>query len=105
MKKKTKLRNLNETQATAHDGETERLLLENVRECVADVMEIVRAYKSTASGLSKVFESTLCTRRRREADEAIDVAQQRLEVIYTHMYTTVLITVGDVVAMWPKLFC
>lgn len=71
---------MNETQATAHDGETERLLLEDVRECVADVMEIVRAYKSTSSGLSKVFDSTLCTRRRMEAYEAIDVAQQRLEV-------------------------
>ena len=55
------------------------MLLEDVRECVADVMEIVRTYKST-SGVSKVFASGLCNRRRDETEEAIDAAQQRLEV-------------------------
>lgn len=66
-------------QATAHDGEAERVLLEDVNMSVVDMAEVVGSYKNRRA-LSKLFGSALCKRRKDEADAAIAAAVQRLEV-------------------------
>ena len=66
-------------QATAHDGEAERVLLEDVQECIAETVEIIQSYKNR-NMVSRAFASPLCKRRLREAEEAIMSAVQRLQV-------------------------
>ena len=66
-------------QATAHDGEAERVLLEDVQECVAEMVEIVQSYKNR-NMVSRAFMSPLCKQRLEEAGVAIMSAVQRLQV-------------------------
>lgn len=66
-------------QAKGRDGEAERVLLEDVQESIADMVQIMQSYKNK-NMVSKVFVSTLCKRRQEEAEAAINSAIQRLQV-------------------------
>lgn len=59
-------------------GEAERVLLEDVRESINDLVQLMITYRSK-NKLSKVVTSSLCKRRQEEAEAAIDMALSRLQ--------------------------
>ncbi|CAM9669528.1 unnamed protein product, partial [Laminaria digitata] len=59
--------------------EAERVLLEDVHESIADMVQIMQSYKNK-NMVSKVFVSTLCKRRQEEAEAAINSTVQRLQL-------------------------
>lgn len=66
-------------QAEETIGEAERVLLDDVRDSVGDLVAVMQAWKSK-NAISKVFTSTLCKRRQEEAEDAIKEAVSRLQV-------------------------
>lgn len=66
-------------QARGHDGEAERILLEDVQDSIVDMVQIMQSYKSK-NMVSKVFVSSLCKKRQEEAESNINAAVQRLQV-------------------------
>ena len=60
-------------------GEAERVLLEDVQESIADMVQIMQSYRNK-NMVSRVFVSTLCKRRQEEAEAAINSTVQRLQV-------------------------
>lgn len=54
-------------------------MLEDVRESVGDMAEILQCYESK-NAMFKVMASSMCRRRKGEAEAATNAAVQRLEV-------------------------
>ncbi|CAM9776414.1 unnamed protein product, partial [Ectocarpus sp. 12 AP-2014] len=61
------------------DDQAVRVLLEDVQDSIADLLQIIESYKSK-NALSKVFVSSLCKKRQEEAEVAINAAVQRLQL-------------------------
>ncbi|CAM9398006.1 unnamed protein product, partial [Ectocarpus fasciculatus] len=61
------------------DGQAVRVLLDDVQDSIADLLQIIESYKSK-NALSKVFVSSLCKKRQEEAEVAINAAVQRLQL-------------------------
>ena len=66
-------------QSNDTSGEAERILIQDVHDAIADLVELIKTYQSR-SALSKVLMSTLFKRRQEEADAIIDRATSRLHV-------------------------
>lgn len=60
-------------------GEADRFLIEDVRDAVADLVELIKTYRSK-NRMSQVIMSTLFKRRQEEADAVIDRAVSHLHV-------------------------
>lgn len=56
-----------------------RVLVEDVHDAIADVVELVKTYQSK-NKLSKILMSTLFKRRQEELDAVVDRAVVRLQV-------------------------
>lgn len=74
-------------QAQGVDPQAERILVENVQDCVRDMAQIMELFRSKNMA-SKVFASTLCKRRQAEAELAVSWAVHRLQV-YTCVHHVV----------------
>ncbi|CBN73941.1 Putative Leucine Rich Repeat Protein Kinase (Partial), partial [Ectocarpus siliculosus] len=61
------------------DDQAVRVLLDDVQDSIADLLQIIESYKSK-NALSKVFVSSLCKKRQEEAEVAINAAVQRLQL-------------------------
>ncbi|CAM9968731.1 unnamed protein product [Ectocarpus sp. 6 AP-2014] len=61
------------------DDQAVRVLLDDVQDSIADLLQIIESYKSK-NALSKVFVSSLCKKRQEEAEVAINTAVQRLQL-------------------------
>lgn len=71
------------SQGTEHDGDAERILLEDVQASIENMVEIMQSYRNRGA-LSKICTSALCKRRQDEAEMAIKSAAQYLEVSGLH---------------------
>lgn len=60
-------------------AEAERVLLDDVREAIEDLVEVIQTYKAK-NKFSKVLMSTLFKRRQEEAEAVIAMAISRLQV-------------------------
>lgn len=60
-------------------GEAERVLIEDVHDAIADLVEIIKTYKSK-NRITQVVMSTLFKRRLEEAEAVINTAIVRLHV-------------------------
>ncbi|CAM9401831.1 unnamed protein product, partial [Scytosiphon promiscuus] len=67
--------------ATAHDGQVERVLMEDVQESICEMSEIMQSYESRGCSAEEVSKSGLCDLRQGETEEAIASASQRLQLI------------------------
>ena len=67
------------TQGDRSYAESERVLLEEVRESIEDLVQIMKTYKSK-NKVSKVMMSTLFKKRQEEAEAVINMAIGRLQV-------------------------
>ena len=63
------------------------MLIDDVRDSVADMVDIVQTYKSKGR-LSQVMMSTLFKRRQDEAEAVIDAAVSRLHVSTSFRYNS-----------------
>ncbi|CAM9386314.1 unnamed protein product [Ectocarpus sp. 8 AP-2014] len=68
-----------EAKAGKGDSQAVHVLLDDVQDSIADLLQIIESYKSK-NALSKVFVSTLCKKRQEEAEVAINAAVQRLQL-------------------------
>ncbi|CAB1104612.1 unnamed protein product [Ectocarpus sp. CCAP 1310/34] len=57
------------------DGQAVRVLLDDVQDSIADLLQIIESYKSK-NALSEVFVSSLCKKRQEEAEVAMKTAVQ-----------------------------
>lgn len=80
-------------QAVGENGEAERFLLEDVRESIEDMVQVMQSYKNK-NAVSKVLVSTLCKRRQEEAEASIDAAMHRLQVSESAIYASLLMVDG-----------
>lgn len=69
---------LNE-KAEGRDGDATRVLLEDVHDSIADMVQIIQSYRSK-NMVSRVFVSSLFKKRQEEAEESINACLQRLQV-------------------------
>ena len=60
-------------------GEAGRVLVEDVHDAIADLVELIRTYQSK-NKLSQVMMSTLFRRRQEEAEAVVERAISRLQV-------------------------
>lgn len=60
-------------------GEAERFLIGDVHDAVADLVELIKTYRSK-NKMARVIMSTLFKRRQEEADAVIDRAISHLQV-------------------------
>ncbi|CAM9878781.1 unnamed protein product [Ectocarpus sp. 4 AP-2014] len=67
--------------ATAHDERVERVLMDDIQESICEMSEIMQCYASRGLSAEAVFWSGLCHRRQSEAELAIALASQRLELV------------------------
>ncbi|CBN79356.1 TKL family protein kinase [Ectocarpus siliculosus] len=67
--------------ATAHDEQVERVLMEDIQESICEMSEIMQCYASRGLSAEEAFWSGLCHRRQSEAELAIALASQRLELV------------------------
>ncbi|CAM9716545.1 unnamed protein product [Ectocarpus sp. 13 AM-2016] len=67
--------------ATAHDEQVERVLMEDIQESICEMSEIMQCYASRGLSAEAAFWSGLCHRRQSEAELAIALASQRLELV------------------------
>ncbi|CAM9968517.1 unnamed protein product [Ectocarpus sp. 6 AP-2014] len=68
-----------EAKAGKGDSQAVHVLLDDVQDSIADLLQIIESYKSK-NALSKVFVSTLCKKRQEDAEVAINAAVQRLQL-------------------------
>lgn len=65
--------------AEGRDGEATRVLVDDVHDSIADMVQIMQSYRSK-NMLSRVFVSSLFKKRQEEAEESINACVQRLQV-------------------------
>eukprot|EP00903_Cladosiphon_okamuranus_P009809 g9324.t1 len=68
-------------QATAHDGQAERVLMEDIKENISEMSEIMQLYESRSCSAVEASLSALCGRRKGQVDVAINAAVSRLQLI------------------------
>ncbi|CAM9436323.1 unnamed protein product, partial [Ectocarpus sp. 12 AP-2014] len=91
---------LGKANAGRGDGQAVRVLLNDVQDSIADLLQIIESYKSK-SALSKVFVSSLCKKRQEEAEVAINAAVQRLQLGLQVRVGQDLASVGEAVQEGP----
>ena len=80
-------------------GEAGRVLVEDVHDAIADLVELIRTYQSK-NKLSQVMMSTLFRRRQEEAEAVVERAVSRLQV-----RTTVCAMCGGFTQHFTIYFC